>query len=332
MNAQTTPRDLALQLQLMAAAVTDPGYRPAGEAQYRRNIENFFAQLTATPESALANTLGGIISDNDPRFTMRPKEEYLNLTFAKLREDIADRLANGSLELALVGDIDEEQAIQLVAATLGAIPPREPDFQTYEGNRQRSFTADRTPRTIAHDGAADQAIVRMTWPTRDDSDHIEVLTLELLERVMRLELVEKVREELGQTYTPSANASHSRTYPGYGTFTIAAPVDAGKVEAAREAMLETVRALIAAPVDDDTLLRARRPLMESYENALKTNAGWMNLADRAQSEPERIERFNRAKERLAAVTAADVQAMAARYLKPEERLEIVVLPRAAATP
>lgn len=332
MNAQTTPRDLALQLQLMAAAVTDPGYRPAGEAQYRRNIENFFAQLTATPESALANTLGGIVSDNDPRFTMRPKEEYLALTFAKLREAIADRLANGAMELAVVGDIDEEQTVQLVAATVGAIAPREPDFLPYEDNRQRTFTADRSPRTIAHDGAADQAIVRMTWPTRDDSDPVEVLTLELLERVMRLELVEKVREELGQTYTPSANASHSRTYPGYGTFTIAAPVDAGKVEAAREAMLETVRALIAAPVDEDTLLRARRPLMESYENALKTNGGWMNLADRAQSEPERIERFNRARERLAALTAADVQAMAARYLKPEERLEIVVLPRAASTP
>jgi zinc protease len=91
-----------------------------------------------------------------------------------------------------------------------------------------------------------------------------------------------------------------------------------------------VEALIASPVDDDTLLRARRPLMESYDNALKTNAGWMNLVDRAQSEPERIERFARAKALLETLTAADVQAMAARYLKPEERLEIVVLPRAEA--
>jgi zinc protease len=327
MNAQTTPRDLPLQLQLLAAAVTDPGYRPAGEAQYRRNIENFFAQLTATPDNALSNTLGGIISDGDPRFTMRPKEEYLGLTFARLREAIADRLASGALELAVVGDIDEAQTIELVAGTLGALPARESEFRAYDGNRDRSYTADRSPRTIAHDGAADQAIVRMTWPTRDDSDPVEVLTLELLERVMRLELNDKLREELGQTYTPSTNASHSRTYPGYGTFTIAAPVDAGQVDAAREAMLETVQALIAAPVDDDTLLRARRPVLESYDNALKTNAGWMNLADRAQSEPERIERFARAKERLSALTAADVQAMAARYLKPEQRLEIVVLPR-----
>jgi zinc protease len=183
---------------------------------------------------------------------------------------------------------------------------------------------------VLHDGAADQAIVRMTWPTRDDSDFAEVLALELLERVMRLELLAKIREELGQTYTPSATASHSDTHPGYGTFSIAAPVDAARVDEAREAMLETVRALIAEPVDDDTLLRARRPLMESYDNALKTNPGWMNLADRAQSEPERLERFSRAKELLGALTAEDVRAAAARYLRPEERLEIAVLPRPAA--
>src|SRR5690606_23025783 len=42
LGARTTPRDLALQLKLMAAALTDPGYRPQGEAQYRRNIENYF--------------------------------------------------------------------------------------------------------------------------------------------------------------------------------------------------------------------------------------------------------------------------------------------------
>jgi len=328
LGGTTTPRDLALQLQVLAAAVADPGYRPAGEAQYRRNVENLFASLTATPDSALGNALGEIVSDGDPRFTLQPKESYLALSFARLREAVADRLDYGAMELALVGDFDEQQAIELVAGTLGALPVREPDFRAYADNRTRGFTADRAPRTVRHDGAADQAIVRMTWPTRDDSDFGEVLKLELLERVIRLALNDKLREELGQTYTPSSSANHSAVYPGYGTFSIAAPVDTAQVEAARAAMLETVRALIAAPIDDDALLRARRPLLESYDNALKTNQGWMNLVDRAQSEPERIERFTQAKTRLEALTAADLQAMAARYLRPEERLEIVVLPRA----
>jgi zinc protease len=325
MGARTTRRDLELQLQLLAAAISDPGYRPQGEAQYRRNIENFFASRDATPNTALANNLGEIISDGDPRFTLQPKEAYLGLSFAKLRDAIGDRLEKGALELALVGDFDPEQVIDLVARTLGALPPREEQFRSYEENRQRGFTADRSPRVIRHSGPADQAIVRMTWPTRDDSDFDEVLKLELLARIMRLELTDSLREELGQTYSPGVSANQSRTYEGYGTFNIAAPVEAAQTDAAREAMLETVHRLVSEPVEADTLLRARRPLLETYDNALKTNAGWMQLADDAQREPHRIARFTSAKARLEALTPEDIQAVAQRYLKPDERLEILVL-------
>lgn len=325
--ANTTPRDIELQLQVFAAAVVDAGYRPEGEAQYRRTIDNFFASKDATAESALSNALGGIISDGDPRFTLQPRDVYLEQNFAKLRSDIGDRLANGAMELALVGDFDEQSAIDTVARTLGALPARESEFGSYADNRDRSFTTDRSTRTIRHGGAADQAIVRMSWPTRDDSDFDEELQLELLEGVMRLELINKLREELGQTYSPSASATQSEVYPGYGVFTVAAAVDVEQVDAAREAMLETVRALIAEPVEDDKILRARRPMLEAYDNALKTNAGWMNLVERAQRKPERIERFASGKERVSRVTAADLQQMAARYLAPEQRLEIIVLPQ-----
>jgi zinc protease len=329
MGAMTTPRDLELQLQLLAAAISDPGYRPQGEAQYRRNIENFFAQLDATPNAALANNLGRIVSDGDPRFTLQPKQAYLALDFQKLKAAIGDRLDHGALELALVGDFDPDEAIALVAKTLGALPPREARFRDYAANRTRPFTADRSLRIVRHSGPADQAIVRMSWPTEDDSDFGDQLKLELLERVVRVELTDDLREKLGQTYSPGVNAEESRTWRGYGTFNVAAPVATSQVEPARQAMLDTIARLATTPIDADTLLRARQPLLEAYDNALKTNAGWLRLADDAQREPDRITRFVEAKARLAAVTPEELQAIAAKYLKVGERLEIDVLPKEA---
>lgn len=329
MGSGTTPRDLELQLQLMAAALTDPGFRPQGEAQYRRAIENMFATRTATPENTLGFALGGIISDDDPRFTLQPKQAYLDLTMARLKASIGDRLAHGALELSIVGDVDEARTIALAGQTLGALPAREKAFRPYAENRRRGFTADRTPRVLRHGGAAEQAIVRFDWPTTDDSDFTEELRLELLERVAQIALTERLRTQLGQTYSPGVNAAQSDVYPGFGYFTFAAQVDAGKVDAAREAMLETVRELSAQPVTADLLLRARAPMLEAYDNALKTNGGWMNLVRRAQRKPERVGRFVQGKELLAGLTVADVQATAAKYLKPEERLEIVVLPEGA---
>jgi zinc protease len=325
-SGTTTARDLELQLQLLVAGMNDPGYRAEAETQYQRGITNFFKQKDATPGSVLGNALGGIISDNNPRFTLQPEESYQALNFAQLREQIGGRLAKGALEVALVGDIDEQAAIDLVSATFGALPQREPDFIPRTEARLRTFTANRTPRVLTHQGEPDQALLRITWPTVDDSDLDQDIRLTVLERIVRLELQSELRERLGKTYSPSANSNTSRDYVGFGTFAIAASVDVADVEATRAAIEAALAKLRTEPVDTDTLDRARRPLIESFDNALKSNGGWMDLVDRAQSESDRIDRFLKARQVIEAITPKEIQTNAARFLQPDDGLEVLVLP------
>ena len=327
-SARTTPGDLALQLQLLAALLSDPGYRPEGEVQFRNGIANWFAQLRATPANALGAAIGGILSDNDPRFTTQPAEAYAALGYPQLRRDIGDRLAHGAIEIGVVGDIDEDAVIGLVARTFGALPPREADFRSYADRRERPWSRDRAPRIITHTGPADQALVRVTWLTRDDSDPFEKQVLNLLDRIMRIELTDALRQRLGKAYSPSSASEPSRTWKGYGTFAVTASVDVADLAATRAAIAGTVAALRDRPVPDDLLLRARAPLAQLFDNQLKTNAGWLTLAARAQSQPERIDRQVRASERLLAVTAADVQAAARRYLTDDRMVDVTVLPQA----
>lgn len=326
----TTPRDLELQLQLLTALLTAPGYRPEGEVQYRQQINNFFAQMRATPGSALGADIGTILSDADPRFSLQKIEDYRQLSYARLQKDIADRLAHGAIELAVVGDIDEERTVALVAATLGALPARESAFRSFDEQPARTFTKDRGARVIRHTGPADQALLRLTWPTRDDADPVETLALELLEKVMRVELTDQLREALGKAYSPSASSWLSHEWKGFGVFAVTASVAVDEVPATRAAIAQVVDELRDAPVSADVLQRARQPMVEGLQNALKSNGGWMALVERAQTRPDRIARFEAAKARLLALGPADVQAMARRYLAPGAGVEVLVLPEAAA--
>jgi zinc protease len=330
--ARTSPRDLEVQLQLVAAQLTDPGYRPEGQVIFLQNINNMFAALRATPGSALAADQGAILSDGDPRFSLGKVEDYRRLTFAKLRADLADRLAHGAIEIGIVGDFDEDAAIALVARTFGALPAREADFRPYAEQRQRGFTADRSPHTLTHTGARDQALVTMTWPTRDGEDPVAEMQLGLLQRVVQVELSDTLREALGKAYSPGARSDASRVWRGYGTFSINAAVDVAQVPATRAAMRGTIAGLRQAPVSQDVLLRARAPLLEGYDNMLKTNGGWLGLVDRAQTEPDRIERYLRGRERLEAIRPEDLSALAARYLTKDGAVEITVVPQGAQAP
>jgi len=330
-SARTTPGDLELQLQLIAAYIRDPGYRREGEVKYWHFINNWFAQRNATPGAATSAAMGGILSDNDPRFSLADIEKYRALTFAKLRKDMADRLANGAIEVALVGDFDEAAAIGLVARTLGALPPREAGFTGFDSQPPRRFTADRSARSVAHTGPANQAQLTMVWPTRDDSDPVEAMGLAVLERVVRIELTDTLREKLGKAYSPGASSTLSRLWKGYGTFTIAASVDVADIAATRAAIAGALAELRDRPVSADVLQRARQPMLEAHDNALKGNYGWMTLVERAQTLPERLVRFLSTRARLTAVTPEALSALARRYLTADGAVEVVARPAATET-
>ena len=75
------------------------------------------------------------------------------------------------------------------------------------------------------------------------------------------------------------------------------------------------------------LERARQPLLEGYDNALKNNGGWMQLG-RARAEravPDRPLPC-RARRSSQAITAIQLQATAARYLEPDTAVEVLALP------
>jgi zinc protease len=329
-SATTTPRDLALQLRVLTALITDPGTRREGEEQFRRSTDNFFATLDATPARALSSAVGRLISDGDPRFTLQPKRAYDALNFAQMMRAIGERLDKGAIEIAIVGDFVEREAIAAVALTLGALPEREAEFQPREAARQRTFTKKRGRQVVIHRGEADQALVQMLWPTTDDSDHAEALRLTLLARVAQIALTEKLREELGQTYSPNAGASMSRVYPGYGTFSLTSSAAADQAVIVEQAMADLVADLTTQPVEADVLERAARPLLESYDNALKDLPGWLGLAARAQSEPERLGRLAAAPALIRAITPQDLLATAQTYLAADAPLTLMVVPEATA--
>lgn len=325
-SAVTTPRDLQLQMQVLAATLIDPGYRREGVERFQKGIENFFNTLDATPSRALGAVSGAVLSDGDPRFSLQPREAFMALDYEGLRDTISDRLATGAIELAMVGDLDEDAAINAFAATLGALPVREAAFNLRAENRNRSFTAQRGVRTVTHKGEPDQALLNWIWPTTDDRDLAETQRLDLLGRIVRLELTDRLREKLGQAYSPYAGSSLSHYYPGYGTFAISTAVAADKVDATRTAIEELVADLRNAPLDPDVIERARKPYLEEYNNTLKDLGGWLALAARAQSEPERVDRYFAADEVMAAITPEDVHQTALRYLLPGGAVTFVVVP------
>ena len=149
--------------------------------------------------------------------------------------------------------------------------------------------------------------------------------MQLLASVVRLEMLERIREELGASYSPGASSSMSHIYRDFGTFStsiVVAPEQADEVFA----VIDTIaRAFRDAPVDADLLDRARAPLLERIALSRRENGWWLRAIDEAQLRAERLDRVRSYEDRIRAVTPAMLQEAARRYLDPDEALRIRIL-------
>lgn len=325
--ALTTPDDLLLQTQLLAAYLTHPGYRPEALDLFRRALPQQYAASDATPGAVLGRDVGAILADGDPRVVQPPLETMLALDWPGYRAAVADSIAHGAIEIGIVGAVDEEAAIAAVAATFGALPERRAAFDPRTAERSRNFARDRSTRTLFHRGEADQAVVQTYWQARDAEDQREAIRLELLADVMTILLTDELRERLGQTYSPSAGASLSLDFPGYGFLYASSNVAVGDVAAVEAAIDSIATRLRDAPIDADLLVRARAPFAERLRQSRRENGYWLPYVAAAASEPERLDRSRNAIAELNATTAEELQALARRYLTPDRALRVRAVPQ-----
>jgi zinc protease len=100
-SANVVQKDLLLQLQLMAAYVTDPGYRDEAITRWRKTLPEFYARLDATPGSTLGNRSAPILYGDDPRYKLAPIEELQALNWAEYRSLIGDALSKNAIEMKI---------------------------------------------------------------------------------------------------------------------------------------------------------------------------------------------------------------------------------------
>src|SRR5262249_52877297 len=133
-------------------------------------------------------------------------------------------LSKGAMEVALVGDMDIEATIAAVAQTLGALPPRNAK-PALDERRKVKFPAqpfDKDYTILSEIPKRDRPVY---WPTTDGREIHRNRRLTMLGEVLSDRLRVKVREELGDAYSPGAGSAANDTYPGYGYMIAGVTID-----------------------------------------------------------------------------------------------------------
>ena len=322
----TTPADLEVQLQVYAAFMTAPGWRPEGLAQFQGSIEEFRRISYSSPTGVLSAEGARLIRSGDQRFGFPTQEELAEVDLDDVRDFLDDALASAPIEITIVGDISVDDAIAAVANTFGALPERASEWPEYPEARNVVFpgpTAE--PVVLTHRGEANQAYVNTYWPTVDFSDVQLSRRLSMLNAVIDLKLTERLREGEGLTYSTANSNVESDIYPGYGYFWIGINIDPQEVDRVYDIVDEIVAATADGAISDDEMLRARRPILEQIQDAREGNGYWLNVLSGSQEDPSRLDNARSLIADLEAITREELVDVANTYLRDETAYRMTIV-------
>lgn len=327
LSGWTTPEALEDQLVLMRAYVTNPGFREESALEFRRGLDYLYQQLERTPGGFSQYEIPRFLHSGDSRFGFPPRPDLEALSLSQAREWIQPALEQGYLEISLVGDFDREVAAALLARTFGNLPAREAEKPRLEAERLVSFPEGQK-REFTFPSEIPKAMVTVHWPTTDIFDIERTRRLGMLSAILDDRLRIKVREELGDAYSPFAHNLPSDTWKDYGYLFASVTVDpaqAGKVEA----VISEIAAELATgkAIEADELERAKKPQLVSIEEMRRTNRYWLSsVVEASQEYPQRLDWSRSFVEDYRNITVEEINALAAEFLKPEAQVSVSVLP------
>ncbi|HAD04039.1 MAG: peptidase M16 [Desulfuromonadales bacterium GWD2_61_12] len=238
-----------------------------------------------------------------------------HLTLDETRTFLSTYYAPANTVIALVGDIDPDAAVALIERYFGSIPagvvvpPVAAVEPPQRGEKRVHIQYEAEPKLSI-------AFHKPTLPERDD--YVFDLIQHILSEGRTSRLYRALIEEQQLATSIAAYGAPGSRYPNL--FVISAvprhPHTVAEVEAAINA--ELVR-LAQEPVMESELTRARNRLRVDLLRQLKENDGLAQMLTYYQTVAGDWRYLTRYDQAAATITAAEVQAVAARYLVPENR-------------
>lgn len=315
---RTRKEDLALQMQLLTAFISDPGLRPGPLERLKAGYAAKIERAVSSPTGAFYFHTQALMAGGDKRAAAPTNEEVQGLDMAIAGPRLRDAIGRGPIHVLMVGDLTVDQAIAATASTFGALPPRGPAPVPAPGaDRRRAPVGGGDIVQLRHTGSADKALAFISWPGPDRiEDEREYRRVQSLAAILQLRVTDAVRGQ-GLSYVPIAGLNGSNVYRGPSQIIATADLAPDKTPAFYAAIDGIVRDLQAGKVTPDELARARGSSTGGRGGEEARNDQWLNILRDTVARPVPVEKVSTGAPAVEAMTVADIQALARKYLTPQ---------------
>ena len=326
--ADTRAADLPDQLYLFAAKFATPRWDPNPVLRAQAASKLNYAAYASSPQGVLERDLRFYERNKDATFRTPTPQDFEATSVDGFRKVWEPILNQGPIEIHLFGDFKRDEAVAALAKTFGALPARGALPAGTAPATAKTLAPSLSPVLLYHDGDKDQSAAIIAWPTGGGAANVrESRQLEILTQILQNRVLTKLREKLGQAYSPQAVNDWPIDLDSGGKIMVIAQLKPEAVPAFFAAADEIAADLVAKPVSADELNLVTEPLKQQLSRAGTSSAFIMYLMEGATTEPARFNTVRSVLGDFTVTTPEAMQALAKKYLNKGASWRLAVLPQ-----
>jgi len=323
-SGSAVPQDLPLALELVYGYFTEP-------RKDRVQFESLITRLKASlanrgndPSSVFQDTISAVLGSYNVRRTGPSLAKAGQINLDRAYEIYKERFSDaGGFTFTFVGSFDADTLKPLLEQYLGALPATRKSVRAR--NLHIAIPKGVISKTV-YKGSEPKATVQLIFSGSFEYNLANNITLNALKEVLEFRLLERLREEEGGVYSPSAGvSSYKLPEPNY-TFSISFGCSP-----------ENVDRLVASALDEVNKLKLNGPPAvnlgkfiaeerRQHEIVVNNNSYWLNYLNGSLQNGDAFSEINAYDSLLTRLTPGQLKIAAQQYLSGVNLIKFVLLP------
>jgi zinc protease len=275
-NGSCAPKDFETMMQLLYLRLARPRFDKEAHNSVIQRLAAMQAQRENDPDRIKRDSISLITTGYHPRTVILTKENIESTSLEEIQKIYSDRF-NGADEFIffIVGNIEEDTVIKFVEKYLGSIPPARRK-ETWE-DRDVEQPEGKITREIAMPLTIPKSTVFLSYSADMKYNAFNNLGLEVINGILDIVFIEKVREDEGGTYGVGVSLTSQKRPDESGRAIISFDCDPARAGDLKLIIYQEIDNLIRQGPDKINLDKTVNNILKNREENKMHNSYWSSV-------------------------------------------------------
>jgi zinc protease len=320
------PKDLPQGMALLHALLTDGRLEGPSFAAWRAETLQELAMKERSVEARAVDAFRAIIAGDDPRL-MPPSTARVSRQALEPAQAWFTRLCREApIEVAVVGEIGQDETLALVAKYLGSLPSRPRTADHLAAKRTVARGPGPFARAVEVDSISPQGMAIFGFFGPDTKALDDVRLLRMASNILDSRMTKRIREELGLAYATQAALQPGAAFPGSGVFLGLAPCDPAKAPQVLSEMEAIFAAFAEKGPEALELANVKKQILEMMGKELREPRYWSAILSHLTLRAVNLARLKTLLADYEGYTAEQMRDAFRKYYQPDRLLRVSAVP------